>query len=139
MRKGRGSSGEGPCFPPDLIRPRPMRLPMTRVGSEFLQQTYADANLFQRAALAWRDLPVPVIAASHGSVFGGGLQIELGADPRYYAPDAQISVMEMRWSLVPDMAASLLLRGLVRDDIARELICIARKISAEEALLMMGL
>ena len=45
----------------------------------------------------------------------------------------------MCWSLVPDMAASLLLRGLVRDDIARELICTARKISAEEALLMVGL
>jgi len=82
---------------------------------------------------------VPAIAALHGSVFGGGPQVALGADLRYCAPDAQLSVTEMRWSLVPDMAASLLLRDLVRDDTARELICTARKISAEEALLMVGL
>lgn len=49
---------------------------------------------------------------------------------------AQLAVMEIVWSLVHDMAASLLLRGLVRPDIARELIYAARKICAEEALLM---
>ncbi len=51
------------------------------------------ANVFQRAAYAWRELPVPVICAVTGVTFGGGMQIALGADIRYAAPDAQMSIM----------------------------------------------
>jgi enoyl-CoA hydratase/carnithine racemase len=40
----------------------------------------------QRAAWAWTELPVPVIAAVHGNALGGGLQITLGADVRIVAP-----------------------------------------------------
>jgi enoyl-CoA hydratase/carnithine racemase len=43
-------------------------------------------NWFQRAAHAWLELPMPVIAALHGTCFGGGLQIALGADIRIAAP-----------------------------------------------------
>ena len=49
---------------------------------------------------------VPVIAALHGACIGGGLQIALGADVRIAAPDAQLSVMEIRYGLVPDMSLS---------------------------------
>jgi enoyl-CoA hydratase/carnithine racemase len=129
-------SGEGPCFSAGLDLTEADALASDEGRERILQTAYEDANLFQRAALAWRELTVPVIAALHGSVFAGGLRIALGADLRYRAPDAQLAAMEMRWSLVHDMAASLLLRGLVRPDIARELIYAARKISAEEALLM---
>ena len=34
-------------------------------------------NLFQQACWAWRELPVPVIAAVHGHCYGGGLQVAL--------------------------------------------------------------
>ena len=44
---------------------------------------------------------MPVIAAVHGVAFGGGLQIALGADIRIVAPDAQLSVMEIKWGLIP--------------------------------------
>src|ERR1700689_4650100 len=60
-------------------------------------------NWFQRAAFDWAKLPVPVIAALHGNCFGGGLQIALGADIRIAAPDAKLSVLEIKWGLVPDM------------------------------------
>ena len=47
--------------------------------------------------------PAPVIAAVTGNALGGDLQIALGADIRIVAPDARMSVMEIRWGLVPDM------------------------------------
>ena len=97
------------------------------------ERPYGIANVFQNAAWGWRSLPVPVIAALHGVAFGGGLQIALGADIRIVAPDAKLAVMEVRWGLVPDMAGIALLRGLVRDDVARELTYTARQFSGAEA------
>ena len=84
--------------------------------------------------MVWREVPVPVIAAVHGAAFGGGLQVALGCDLRFVAPDAKLSVMEIKWGLTPDMGGIALLRGLVRDDIARELIWSGRVVSGEEAL-----
>ena len=94
------------------------------------------ANVFQRAAYAWRELPVPVICAVTGVTFGGGLQIALGADIRYAAPDAQMSIMESKWGLIPDMAISTTLRHLVTPDCAKELAWSGRVFSADEALAM---
>ncbi len=92
------------------------------------------ANGFQQAVWTWHELPVPVIAAVHGVAFGGGFQLALGADLRIAAPGAQFSIMETRWGLVPDMAGTLLMRNLARDDVIRELTYTARIFSAEEAL-----
>jgi enoyl-CoA hydratase/carnithine racemase len=97
-------------------------------------RTHGVANREQYAALVWREIPVPVIAAIHGVAFGGGLQIALGADMRYVAADAKLSIMEIKWGLVPDMAGTLLMRGLVREDIARELTYTGRIFSGAEAL-----
>lgn len=91
------------------------------------------ANFAQHAAWVWTEVPVPVIAALHGVVFGGGLQVALGADIRFAAPDAQLSVMEIRWGLVPDMAITQTLPRLVRADVARELVYTGRRLSGEEA------
>lgn len=84
-------------------------------------RTHGIANAPQQTAWGWRDLPVPVIAAVHGVAFGGGLQIALGADIRYVTSDVKLSVMEIKWGLVPDMADIALLRELVRGDVAREM------------------
>lgn len=100
---------------------------------ELAPRTHGDANFVQHAAWGWRNLPVPVIAAVHGFAFGAGFQIMLGADIRIAAPDAELSMMEIRWGLVPDMAGIALLRGLVRDDVAREIIFTGRRLSGEEA------
>ncbi len=91
------------------------------------------ANLAQRVATDWLDLPMPVIAAVHGNCFGGGLQIALGADMRIAAPDARLSVMESRWGLVPDMGITQTLTRLVGIDVAKELTFTARRISGSEA------
>jgi enoyl-CoA hydratase/carnithine racemase len=78
-------------------------------------------NWFQRAAHVWLEVPVPVIAAVHGTCFGGGLQIALAADIRVAAPNARLSVMEIKWGLIPDMSITRTLPRLVGIDIAKEL------------------
>ena len=83
--------------------------------------------------MVWREVPVPVIVALHGVAFGGGFQLALGADLRFVAPDAKLSVLEIKWGLVPDMGGIVLLRGLVRDDVARELTWSGRTLTGEEA------
>jgi enoyl-CoA hydratase/carnithine racemase len=97
-------------------------------------RTRGIANAPQQTGWGWRELPVPVIAAVHGVAFGGGLQIALGADIRYATPDVKLSVMEIKWGLVPDMAGIALLRELVRGDVARELTYSGRIIDGNEAV-----
>ena len=94
----------------------------------------AQANAAQRVAWAWQEVPVPVIAAVHGVAFGGGLQIALGADIRFVAPDARLSIMEVRWGLVPDMAGTQLLRRLARLDVVKELTFTTRIVSGTDAV-----
>jgi enoyl-CoA hydratase/carnithine racemase len=98
------------------------------------ERAASGANRAQQAAFVWRDLPVPVIAAVHGVAFGGGLQVALGADLRFVTPDVQLSVMEIKWGLVPDMGGVALMRRLMRDDVARDLTFTGRVVGGEEAL-----
>lgn len=100
---------------------------------DLMPRTHGVANNLQQAAWGWRTLPMPVIAAVHGVAFGAGFQIMMGADIRLAAPDAQLSVMEARWGLAPDLAGIALFRGTVRDDIARELTYTGRTFSGVEA------
>ena len=91
-------------------------------------------HLAQQAAWCWTEVPVPVIAALHGPVLGGGLQIALGTDIRIVAPDASLGVLEITWGFVPDMTGTLMLPRLVGPDAAKELVFTGRKISGAEAV-----
>jgi enoyl-CoA hydratase/carnithine racemase len=99
----------------------------------FERSAESPANFAQRAAWVWTELPVPVIAAVHGVAFGGGLQIALAADIRLVAPDARLSVMEVKWGLIPDMSGTQSLRRLVRLDVAKDLTYTGRIVSGREA------
>ncbi|MHA7598459.1 crotonase/enoyl-CoA hydratase family protein [Alicycliphilus sp. T452] len=124
-------SGEGRAFCAGLDMGRMTSMP---AGSGHRgARTHGISNRSQYACMVWRELPVPVFAAVHGVAFGGGLQVALGADVRYVAPTAKLSVMEMKWGLVTDMACMVLTRGLVRPDVLRELIYSARVLSGTEA------
>ncbi len=102
-------------------------------GVDLVQRTHGLSNVAQQVAMVWREVPVPVIAAVHGVAFGGGLQVALGADIRIVAPDTQMSVMEIKWGLVPDMAGMVLMRELAQTDVVRELTYTGRIFSGEEA------
>lgn len=101
---------------------------------DLVARTHGIANTVQQAALVWRELPVPVVAAVHGVAFGGGLQIALGADVRFVTPDVRLSVMEIQWGLVPDMGGLLLMNDLLRTDVARELLFSGRVVQGDEAV-----
>ncbi len=97
-------------------------------------RTHGIANKWQAAAWVWHNLPVPVIAAVHGVCFGGGLQIMSGADIKFIAADTKLSIMEMKWGIIPDMAGTQLWRHNVRDDILRELTYTHRVFSGKESV-----
>ena len=123
-------SGEGPSFCAGLD----IKSFAGGDGPDLLERPDGEvANLAQKVAYGWRELPVPVIAAVHGACFGGGLQIALGADIRIAAPDARFSVMEIVHGLIPDMSITQTLPRLVRDDVARELVYTGRQVGADEA------
>jgi len=108
---------------------------MGESGGLDLMETGPDqiANNAQLPGMIWKQVPVPVIAALHGVAFGGGLQIALGADIRLAAPDTRLSVMEIKWGIIPDMSATQTLRDLLRLDAAKELTFTGRVVEAEEA------
>lgn len=126
-------SGEGPSFCAGLdfagvlASGRPIEDAFHRRDGEI-------ANEFQRVAYGWQQLPVPVIAALHGNCLGGGAQIALGADIRIAAPDTRLSILEIKWGLIPDMGLTQSLPNLVGIDVAKELMFTGRTVGAEEAL-----
>jgi enoyl-CoA hydratase/carnithine racemase len=130
-------SGEGRAFCAglDMGRFRDMERGAERGGALLGHElSPGGANRSQQAVMVWREMPAPVIAAVHGVAFGGGLQLALGADLRFVAADARLSVLEIKWGLVPDMGGTVLLRGLLRDDVARELAFSGRIVSGVEAV-----
>lgn len=92
------------------------------------------ANIAQHAVLQWRDAPVPVIAAIHGLAFGGGFQLPLAADLRLVHPETRLSLMELKWGLVPDMAGMVLLKRMLRSDVLADLLFTARVFDGREAV-----
>jgi enoyl-CoA hydratase/carnithine racemase len=87
----------------------------------------------QQAVYVWRELPVPVIAAVTGHALGGGCQLALGADIRIVHPEARMSILEVRWGLVPDMCGTQFLPEIVGVDVAKELTWTGRMVSGAEA------
>jgi len=84
---------------------------------------------FKALALA----PVPTIAAIQGWCLGGGLDLALACDLRIAAPDAVLSVREVRLGIVADLGALTLLTEVVSHARALELALTGRDVPAKEA------
>lgn len=102
-------------------------------GLDLGVRSHGPANRVQQVAWGWRTLAVPVIAAVHGVVFGGGTQIMAGADIRLAHPATRFAIREVHWGIVPDMGGFALWNG-VRQDVLREWVYTAREFDAGEAL-----
>jgi enoyl-CoA hydratase/carnithine racemase len=125
-------SGEGPSFCAGLDFASFMADP-DAFSSLLARKDGCLGNHAQRAAWVWAELPIPVIAALHGHVLGGGLQIAAAADIRIATPDAKLSVREIEWGLVPDMTGTQTLRHLLRLDVLAELTFTGRIVDGTEA------
>jgi len=123
--------GEGPSFCSGLDIPSFMKAPKS-ILRHFLRPFWRSTNDFQEVAWVWRQLPVPVIAALHGRCYGAGLQIALAADFRLATPDCELSIMEAKWGLVPDMSGTVTLREVLPLDVAKKLAMTAEVFSAEK-------
>lgn len=88
----------------------------------------------QQVAYCWTEMPAPVICAVTGVALGGGFQIAMGADIRIIAPDARMSVLEIRWGLIPDMTGTQTLIRHVGLDVAKELTFSGRMVEGDEAV-----
>lgn len=126
-------TGEGKSFCAGLDLMSFMQMGKVDPKEWLMARSHHDANEMQEVAMVWRRLEIPVIAALQGAVYGGGLQLALGADIRIAAPDAKLAVMEMKWGIIPDMGGMVLLPKLVRSDVLRQLTYTAASIGAEQA------
>ncbi|HEY5516110.1 MAG TPA: crotonase/enoyl-CoA hydratase family protein [Pengzhenrongella sp.] len=125
--------GEGASFCAGLDFGTVLKDPR-RILAAFLPRPWRGTNTFQEACWGWRRLPVPVIAAVHGHCYGGGLQIALAADYRITTPDAQWSVLEAKWGLIPDMSGIQALSQQVGMDVAKRLTMTGETVSGTRAV-----
>jgi enoyl-CoA hydratase/carnithine racemase len=124
-------SGEGPAFCSGLD------LALLSSPQAVAALTKADERglcLAQEIAWSWRTLPVPVIAAIHGAAVGAGLQLALATDIRIVHPEAKLGLPEVTRGAVPDMTAAVTLPGLLRRDVAVDLVLTGRIVSGTEGL-----
>ncbi|HET9075168.1 MAG TPA: crotonase/enoyl-CoA hydratase family protein [Solirubrobacteraceae bacterium] len=124
--------GEGLAFSAGLDFASVGRAP-ARMFLSFLPLPWRGTNRFQEVAWAWRRLPMPVIAVLHGRCYGGGLQLALAADFRISSSDCEISMMEAKWGLIPDMTGSVTMAELVGLDVAKRLAMTGEIIDGDEA------
>lgn len=79
-------------------------------------------------------LAKPTIAAVRGVALGGGLELAMGADLRFFADDARVGQPEIRLGLIPGAGGTQRLPRIVGYQRARELCLTGRHVFAEEAL-----
>lgn len=84
---------------------------------------------FERLAVS----PLPSVAALHGYVLGGGLELALACDMRIAGAPAEIGLPEMTLGSVPGSGALQRLPALIGPARTAELVMLGRRLTAEEA------
>ncbi len=81
-------------------------------------------------------IPCPTIAVLQGVAFGGGLELALACDLRISQPMAKVGLTETHLAIIPGAGGTQRLSRLIGLAKAKELIFMARRLSATEALEM---
>lgn len=79
-------------------------------------------------------IPVPSIAVMEGVAFGGGFEIALACDLRICTPQSQMGLTETSLAIIPGAGGTQRLARIVGEARAKELIFLAKRLSAAEAL-----
>ncbi len=79
-------------------------------------------------------LPFPVIAAIGGAALGGGLELALAADLRVASDNAVLGLPETDLAIIPGNGGTQRLSRVIGMAKAMELVLLARRLSAQEAL-----
>jgi len=93
----------------------------------------ANVRRFQDAFTVFEELGKPVVAAVEQHCFGAGFQLALACDLRVVAEDAQLSLMETTWGIIPDLGATVRLPRLIGLGRAKDLAFTARRFDGAEA------
>jgi len=94
---------------------------------DFLKRIHAVLNRIDEA-------PVPTVAAVHGAVFGGGLELALACDLIVADRSTRFAFPELRLGLVPGFGGLPRLKRDVPNSLVRDLLFTGRSINAEKAL-----
>ncbi len=78
--------------------------------------------------------PKPVVAAINGVALGGGLELALACDLRIAAAHAELGFPETSLGVIPGAGGTQRLPRMVGETRAKEMILLARRVSAAEAL-----
>src|SRR5258708_23614289 len=84
--------------------------------------------------LAMEDSSKPVVCAIHGTAFGGGLEVAMGAHYRVAVASAQVGQPEVKLGLIPGAGGTQRLPGLAGVAIAVERSAIGEALRAPAAL-----
>jgi enoyl-CoA hydratase len=79
------------------------------------------------------DCPKPSVAALHGVVYGGGLELALACDLRVAEPGARLGVPEVKLGVLPGAGGTQRLPRLAPAGLAKQMILTGEPITAERA------
>ena len=92
-----------------------------------------NAMHLQRSFSALEEARMPVLAAMHGGVVGGAVDMVTAADCRYATEDAWFCIQEINIGMTADVGTLQRLPKLIPDGIVRELAYTGDRMSAERA------
>ena len=78
--------------------------------------------------------PKPVVAAINGVALGGGLELAMVCDMRIAVASAKLGLPETSLGIIPGAGGTQRLARIVGEGRATEMVCLGRRLSAEEAL-----
>lgn len=116
-------------FTPEGIPGEVSLLALARAGEEELDASIASA---QAAFTWWRDCDALTISLVQGHAIGAGFQLALACDLLIASPDAQFSMRETSYGLVPDLAGTSTLVRAVGYPRALEICATGRTVGADE-------
>jgi 3-hydroxyacyl-CoA dehydrogenase len=88
---------------------------------------------YRRLFNALENLPIPVVAAMHGTVLGGGLEIALACHYRVAAPRTRFGLPEVTLGIIPGAGGTQRMPRLIGVEKTLELIISARPVDTEQA------